>query len=145
MDEFYMNEALIEAKKAYDCGEVPIGAVIVDNNGIVSRAHNTKDSSKCAIFHAEVNAIIEATKQKKNWRLSDCVMYVTLLPCPMCASAISQSRIKMVVYGANNDNVDKGLIYSIFNAKNSNIVEITGGILENTCGKLLKDFFSEKR
>mgnify|MGYP004526830447 CR=1 FL=1 len=141
----FMKIALEEAQKAFKKGEIPVGAVIVKDGIIVSKAHNLKETKNNAIKHAEITAIEKACAKLHNWRLIDCDMYVTLLPCPMCASAISQSRIRKVVYGANNDNVDKELICAIFNAKNSNIVEISGGILENTCGKLLKDFFSEKR
>ena len=146
MDELYMQEALKEAKKAFNCGEVPIGAVIVENNEIIARSHNTKDIDNCAIFHAEINAIKEASSMKNNWRLNDCIMYVTLFPCPMCASAINQSRMSKIVYGATSDNVDYNLVDKILNDKNyGNPVEITGRILEEECGKILKEFFLKKR
>ena len=146
MDEFYMQEALKEAKKAFNCGEVPIGAIIVENNKIITRAHNTKDNNNCAIFHAEINAIKEASKMKNNWRLNDCIMYVTLFPCPLCASAINQSRMCKVIYGAMSDNANYELVDKILNDKNyGNPVEITGGILEEECSKILKEFFLKKR
>ena len=88
MNSVYMNIAIKEAKKAYKKGEVPVGAVIVKNNKIIAKAHNTKEKSKQAICHAEINAIKKATKKIKNWRLTNCDIYITLFPCPMCASAI---------------------------------------------------------
>ena len=146
MDEFYMNEALKEAEKAYISGEVPIGAIIVENGKIIARAHNTKDLDNCAIRHAEINAIEMASKYKNNWRLNNCVMYVTLYPCPMCASAINQSRMSKVIYGTKSDNADFELVEKILSDNlYGNKVIIDGEILENKCGKLLKKFFSEKR
>lgn len=146
MDELYMLEALKEAKKAFNCGEVPIGAVIVENDKIIARAHNTKDIANCAIYHAEINAIKKASEFKNNWRLNDCTIYVTLFPCPMCASAINQSRMGKIIYGANRENIDTELVDKILNDKNyGNPVEIVGGILENECSKILKEFFLKKR
>ena len=146
MNEFYMNEALKEAKKAYMNGEVPIGAIIVENDKIIARAHNTKDLDNCSIRHAEINAIEMASKYKNNWRLNNCVMYVTLYPCPMCASAINQSRMSKIIYGAKSDNADFELVKKILSDNlYGNKVEIEGKILENDCGNLLKKFFSEKR
>ena len=141
-----MLEALKEAEKAYLNGEVPIGAVIVENKKIIARAHNTKDIENCAIRHAEINAIEIASKYKKNWRLNDCIIYITLFPCPMCASAISQSRISKVVYGAKSDNVNLEIVDKIFYDNiYGNSVEIYGQILEEKCGNLLRKFFNEKR
>lgn len=146
MDKYYMKEALKEAKKAFNCGEVPIGAIIVENDKIIARSHNTKDTEKCAVFHAEINAIITASKNKKNWRLNDCIMYVTLFPCPMCASAISQSRMSKVIYGAMNDNTDYKLVNKILKDKTyGNSVEIIGGVSEKECSEILKNFFLKKR
>ena len=141
-----MLEALKEAKKAFDQGEVPIGAIIVENDRIIARAHNTKDSTQCAIRHAEMNAIEKASFLKKNWRLIDCTIYVTLLPCPMCASAINQARMKRVVYGTGTEQIDFKLVEKILNDRRyGNSVEICGKILENECSQLLKKFFVEKR
>ena len=146
MDKYYMNEALKEAKKAFNKGEVPIGAIIVEKDKIIARSHNTKDSGKCAIFHAEMNAILEASKLKNNWRLNDCTMYVTLFPCPMCASAINQSRMFRVVYGASSDGADYELVEKVLSDKNyGNSVQLTGGILETECSEILKKFFLKKR
>lgn len=146
MDEYYMKIALEEAKKAYDCGEVPVGAIIVENDMIIARAHNTKDLEKCAVFHAEINAILQAIKIKKNWRLNNCTMYITLFPCPMCASAINQSRINKIVYGATSDNVDYELVNKILSDKNyGKPVQLMGGVMKKECSKILKNFFLKKR
>ena len=99
----YMIEALKEAKKAFELGEVPIGAVIVKDNKIISRAFNKKESSNLATSHAEILAINKACKKLNNWRLLDCTLYVTVEPCLMCCGAIIQSRIKKVVYGTSNE------------------------------------------
>lgn len=141
-----MKIALKEAQKAYLKGEVPIGAVIVKNNQIVSKAHNTKDNKNCVINHAEINAIIKASKKLNNWRLIDCEIYVTMIPCPMCASAINQSRLSKVYYGTDNSVNNFDNLYKILNdTKYGNKVEIIGGILAQDCGKIVKKFFSEKR
>ena len=146
MDQYYMKQALKEAKKAFDCGEVPVGAVVVENNKIIARSHNTKDVENCAVFHAEINAICRASKVKNNWRLNDCIMYVTLLPCPMCASAINQSRFLRVVYGASRDDDDYNLVNKIFKNKKYGVdVELVGGIMEKECSEILKEFFLKKR
>lgn len=141
-----MKEALKEAKKAYDSGEVPVGAVVVENNKIIARSHNTKDIENCAFFHAEINVIYKATRIKKNWRLNNCIMYVTLFPCPMCASAINQSRFLKVVYGASRDDDDYDLVNKIIkNKKYGNDVELIGGIMEKECSEILRKFFLKKR
>ena len=106
MNEKYLEIAFNEAEKAYKLNEVPIGAVIVKNNKIISKAHNLKESNMCCIFHAEIIAIKEASKKLNNWRLNDCDIYVTLDPCPMCASAIKQSRIKNVYSANSNSDLD---------------------------------------
>ena len=92
----YMNIAFDEAKKAFKCDEVPIGAVLVKNDKIIAKSHNNKEKKSCCLCHAELNVIKKASKKFKNWRLDDCELYVTLDPCPMCASAIKQSRISTV-------------------------------------------------
>lgn len=97
--ENFMNEALKEAKKAYKKEEIPVGAVIVKNGKIISKAHNLKETKKRTTSHAEIIAINKANKKLKNWRLNDCEMYVTLEPCPMCAGAIILSRIKKIYIG----------------------------------------------
>lgn len=143
---FYMNEALKEANKAYDKGEVPIGAVIVKNDKIISRAYNLKETKNNACKHAELIAIEKASKKLKNWRLLDCTIYVTMFPCPMCASAINQSRISKIVYGTIPKYADQQVIKSILNDKSyGNPVEIVEKVLEKDCTQLLKKFFLKKR
>lgn len=145
-DEYYMELALKEAKKAYKMGEIPIGAVIVKNNEIISTGFNLKESKMNVIKHAEIIAIEKACAKLKNWRLLDCTMYVTMFPCPMCASAINQARISRIVYGTIPEYVDREVVNKIFCDKNYGLpVIITEKILENDCAKLLKDFFVEKR
>jgi len=143
----FMKEALKEAKKAYDIGEIPVGAVIVRDNKIISRAYNTKEFFKNAINHAEINALSEASKLLKNWRLSDCDIYVTLEPCVMCAGAILNSRIKNLYFGAydykygscvSNDNI-------FHTNKDICFTDVYGGIMEEECKKILSDFFKNIR
>ncbi len=139
----FMFEALKQANKAYKKREVPIGAIIVKNNKIISRAYNKKEKSKIATHHAEILAINKACKKLKNWRLIDCTLYVTVEPCLMCCGAIIQSRIKKVVYGIPNKNY--GGIESVSNSfKNTNII-VEKGIMESECLSILQKFFNEKR
>ena len=141
-----MIKALKEAKKAKKLGEIPVGAIIVNNNKIIARAHNTKEKYKCAVFHAEMNAIIKASKKIKNWRLNDCILYVTFEPCPMCMSAIKQARIKKVIFGASNTESISELNSKIVNNIDSNsTVKIIGNIYKNDCAKIIKDFFKNQR
>ncbi|MDR1905676.1 MAG: nucleoside deaminase, partial [Clostridiales bacterium] len=100
-NEFYMKKALSLAKKAYALGEVPVGAVIVKDGKIISSAYNTIEKNGSILCHAELNAIKKAEKKVGGWRLNDCDIYVTLEPCPMCAGAIVNSRIRKVFYGAS--------------------------------------------
>ena len=102
INEKFMKEALKEAKKAYDKLEIPVGAVIVRDNKIIARAHNLKELKQDTTKHAEILAIKKASKKLNNWRLTDCEIYVTLEPCPMCAGAIINSRIKKVYIGAKD-------------------------------------------
>ena len=117
----YMNVAYEQALIAYNMNEVPVGAIIVYHDQIVAKAYNQKDSSNCVTNHAEILAIEEASRFLKNWRLNECIMYVTLEPCPMCASAIQQARIDTLYYGAsaiNKDNLE--IVDKIFNSVNAN-------------------------
>ena len=141
-----MLEAIKEAKKSLKSGDVPVGAVIVENGKIISRGHNKKEKTHKATSHAEIEAINKACKKKNNWYLNECTMYVTIEPCMMCCGAIIQSRIKKVVYGSKNEKF--GYVESVsraFENKNNHNVKIETGILKNECSKLLKDFFKEKR
>ena len=138
-----MLEALKEANKAYKLGEVPIGAVIVKDNKIISHAYNKKESSNLATSHAEILAINKACKKLKNWRLVDCTLYVTVEPCLMCCGAIIQSRIKKVVYGTHNEYY--GAVESIAKTLKKYNVEVRSNILQNECSYILKEFFKKRR
>lgn len=146
MYEKYMIQAINEAKIAFLEGEIPVGAVLVHDSEIIATSHNTRMQDKSPIGHAEINLLTKAGKTIGDWRLCDCTLYVTLLPCPMCASAINQCRIKKVVCGTVPNNVDYSLIYSLLNNENyGKKVEIITGVLEDECSLLLKKFFAEKR
>lgn len=103
LDNYFMNLAFKEAKKAFKKNEIPVGCIIIKNNKIISRAYNKKEKNNKTIDHAEIIAITKANKKIKNWRLDNCIMYVTMEPCMMCCGAIEQSRIKEVIYGCKND------------------------------------------
>lgn len=146
-DEQFMQEAISEALKAKQIGEVPIGAVIVVNDQIVSRAHNLRESEQRSIAHAELLAIDEACKMTGSWRLEDAVLYVTLEPCPMCAGAIVLSRVKKVVFGAYDPKGGcAGTLMNLLDDERFNHQsEVIGGVLENECGELLSQFFRDLR
>ena len=143
INEKYMKEALKEAQKAYKKLEVPVGAIIVKDGKIVARAHNLKETKNDTTKHAEILAIEKASKKLSNWRLIDCEMYVTLEPCPMCAGAIVNSRIKKVNIGAMDEKTgacgSKLNLLQDFNFDTKVDMEI--GILENECRELLQKFF----
>ena len=145
-DIYFMNQALKEAYKAYYNDEVPIGAVIVKNNRIIARGYNQKVKTNSVIKHAEIVSIEKACKKLDNWRLNDCIIYITMFPCPMCASAINQSRISKIVYGTIPNSFNKNIVDNILNDKNYGLpVEIYGGVLEKGCADLIQKFFLEKR
>ena len=142
-----MNIAFDEAKKGFKQNEVPIGAILVKNGKIIAKSHNNKEKKSCCLCHAEINAIKKASKKMKNWRLDDCEMYVTLDPCPMCASAIKQSRIS-TVYSAcsNSDKINFDIISMIFKGDNTNPeVKFLTNLAENESKELLNEFFKLKR
>ena len=146
-DKFYMKQAYKEALKALKEDEVPIGAIIVKDGKIIARAHNQKEHSNLSIAHAEILAINKANKKLKSWHLDDCIMYVTLEPCVMCAGALIQSRIKKVVYGAKS--YQDGAIESalkLFETKGFNHYPETFFLngVEN-CAKIITDYFKSKR
>ena len=147
MKEKFMQEALKEAKKAYDKLEVPVGAVIVKDGKIIARAHNLKETKKDTTKHAEILAIQRASKKIGAWRLLDCEMYITLEPCSMCAGAIINSRIKKIYIGANDEKTGAaGSVFSLFeDYKFNHKVEVEKGILKEDCENILKDFFKELR
>lgn len=138
--EKYMKKAIAEAKKAFKKNEVPIGAVIVKNGKIISKAYNKKENSNLATSHAELLAINKACKKIKNWRLLDCTLYVTVEPCMMCFGAILESRISKVIYGTVNENYGW-----ISNNKSNFNIEIIGNVCEKECKNIMKLFFEKKR
>ena len=142
-DEYFMREAINEAKKAEELNEVPIGAVIVLDGRIISRGHNLRECEQNAIAHAELLAIDRACKELGTWRLENAVLYVTLEPCPMCSGAIILSRIKRVVYGAADPKGGcAGTLMNLLNdARFNHQCEVTAGILGVECGFMLSDFF----
>jgi len=142
----FMKVALKEAKKALRKKEVPIGAVIVRDNKIVAKAHNLREKSNLATGHAEIIAIQKANKKLKSWRLDSCSLYVTIEPCPMCAGAIIQSRIKEVVYGATD--IKSGShtsVINLFELPYNHQVKVERGILEEECSQIISDFFKTIR
>lgn len=138
----FMQIALDEAKLAAQEGDIPVGAVVVINNEIISQAHNQRETTHDATAHAEVLAIREACQKIKNWRLKDATMYVTLEPCPMCSGAIVNAHIKRLVFGAaNNVAGGAGSLFNItHNANLNHQVEVIGGVLDKECSMLLKNF-----
>ena len=147
MQAQFMKEALKEAQKAYNKLEIPVGAVIVKDGKIISRAHNIKEEKQDTTKHAEIIAIQKASKKLETWRLNDCEMYVTLEPCSMCAGAIIQSRIKKVYIGTMDEKTGAcGSVLNLFkDFKFNHTVELETGILQEDCEKLLKDFFKTLR
>ena len=142
-----MKKALLQAKKAYNKMEVPVGAVIVKDGKIIASAYNQKETKLDTTKHAEISAIQKASKKLNSWRLNDCEMYVTLEPCPMCAGAIIQSRIKKVYYGTPDEKT--GAVGSKLNLfkdfKFNHNVEFENSILEKECKEMLQNFFKELR
>ena len=146
-DEKYMKAALREAKKAYKLEEVPIGCVIVQNDKIIARGYNRRNTDKNTLAHAEMSAIKKASKKTGDWRLEDCTMYVTLEPCQMCAGAIVQSRLGKVVIGSMNPKAGcVGSVINLLQMKQFNHqVEMERGVLEEECSTMLSGFFQELR
>ena len=142
-----MKEALKEAKKAFLLDEVPIGAVIVKNDKIVTRGHNLRESKQDVLAHAEINAIRKLNKKLKTWRLPGYKIYITIEPCAMCAGAILWSRLDEIIYGAKDPKGGAlGSSFNLFNVPNINHhPQIRGGVLEEECASLMKQFFKTKR
>ena len=146
-EEFFMNEAIKQAKKALSIGEVAIGCVIVYRDKIIARGYNRRITDKNTLSHAELNAIRKASKALGDWRLDECEMYVTLEPCQMCSGAIVQARIKKVYIGSMNPKA--GCAGSVMNLLQvpafNHQTEIETGILEDKCSTILTSFFKELR
>ena len=146
-DTKYMKLALKEAEKALKKEEVPIGAVIVCKEKVVGRGHNLKEHTNDPTAHAEIIAIREAAANLNSWRLADCQLYVTIEPCPMCAGAMLQARIKRLVYGADDEKA--GVINSLYKLVEDNrfnhTITVKSGVLAEKSIKLMQDFFRKLR
>ena len=141
-----MSIALDEAKKAFDEGEVPVGAVIIKDGKLLAMAHNNREASNDATGHAETLAIRKACENIGSWRLEDCELYVTLEPCPMCMGAIINSRIKRVVYGAKDAKAGAcGSLVNLTSYPFNHKPIIDHDVMEDECAQILSDFFYNKR
>lgn len=145
--ERWMKEAIAEAKRAEDIGEVPIGAVIVRGDEIIGRGYNLRETTQDATAHAEIVAIREASQQIGAWRLLDCRLYVTLEPCPMCAGAIVQSRIPQVIYGTRDPKAGcAGTLMNLLQESRFNHqTEVIENVLQEECSTMLTQFFRKLR
>ena len=141
-DEYFMKKAFAEAVTAYEKGEVPVGAIIVSSGKIIARAHNLTETLNDVTAHAEMQAITAAANLLGGKYLNDCTLYVTVEPCVMCAGALGWSQIGRIVYGAGDEK--RGYRKFASNAIHPK-TEVTGGILENECAELMKEFFKQKR
>jgi tRNA(adenine34) deaminase len=146
-DHFFMGEALRQAARAGEAGEVPVGAVIARAGRVVARAYNQVELLKDATAHAEMLAVTQAEEAAGDWRLTDCTLYVTKEPCPMCAGAMVHARLARVVFGARDEK--GGAAGSALNLLQfptlNHRCEITGGVREAECRALLREFFAEQR
>jgi tRNA(adenine34) deaminase len=146
-DQRFMQMALAEAAAAAAEDEVPIGAVIVHEGQVLAAAHNQREQLRDPTAHAEMIAITQAATALNSWRLENCTLYVTLEPCPMCAGAIVQSRVKRVVYGADDPKAGavKTLYQLLEDSRLNHRAEVTAGVLAEECGRVLSEFFQRKR
>ncbi len=146
MDTRFMEEALVLARQAAEDGEVPVGAVVVRGDRIVGRGRNRRESSKNALSHAEIEAIDEACRTLGGWRLWGCTLYVTLEPCPMCAGAILNARLRRVVFGARDPKAGSLCsVQRLFDLPYNHKPQIEGGFMEEECAAALRDFFADMR
>lgn len=145
--EAFMREALKEARKAFEEGEVPVGAVVVHEGRVIARAHNQRETLHDPTAHAEMIAITQAAEALEAWRLTGCSVYVTLEPCPMCAGALVNARVDEVVFGPWDPKAGAcGSVMNVVQAPQLNHrVEVTQGVLEGECGGLLVEFFRSRR
>ena len=145
-DEELMRIALAQAKEAAALGEVPVGAVVAKDGQVVAAAHNTRETRKNATHHAELLAIDAACRALGGWRLWQCELFVTLEPCPMCAGAIINSRLKRVVYGAKDEKAGCcGSVTNLFSLPFNHVPKVESGLLEQECAALLAQFFERLR
>ena len=146
-DDYFMGEALRQAAKAYEADEVPVGAVIVREGRMIARAFNQVELLKDATAHAEMLALTQAEQAVGDWRLTDCTLYVTKEPCPMCAGAMVHTRLARVVFGAGDPKggAAGGALNLLQFPTLNHRCEITSGLRQEECRTLLKDFFSEQR
>ncbi len=146
-DDDYMRQALTLAATAAGLGEVPVGALVVYENQVISGAYNERESIPSALAHAELTAIARATAHLQRWRLTGCTLYVTLEPCVMCAGALVQARVDRVVYGARDPK--GGAVESLFSVLTDSRLNhrpnVTGGVLADECGAILTQFFKQRR
>ncbi len=145
--ETYMQQALAEAEQAFAENEVPVGAVIVHENRVIAAAHNQREQLRDPTAHAEMVAITQASDARQSWRLDDCTLYVTLEPCPMCAGAVVQARIPLVVYGATDPKA--GAVESLYqllgDPRLNHRAAVVPGVLGEACGQILSRFFQQQR
>jgi tRNA(adenine34) deaminase len=145
--DHFLRQALDEARRAFEAGEVPVGAVVVLDGKVIGRGHNRQEALRDPTAHAEVLAITAAANHLDDWRLEGCTLYVTKEPCPMCAGAIVNSRLQRLVFGAWDEQAGCcGSLYQLCrDPRLSHQVEVTGGVLEEECRALLQEFFRAKR
>jgi tRNA(adenine34) deaminase len=147
MHERFMEVAIEEAQQALREEEVPIGAAIVHEGRVIARAHNQREQLHDPTAHAEMIAITQAAESRQSWRLDDCTLYVTLEPCPMCAGAIVQARLPLVVYGAADPKA--GAVQSLYrlldDPRLNHRAQVVAGVLAERCGQMLSRFFQEQR
>ena len=140
-DIYYMQQALKEARYAFDEGEIPIGAVVVCNDSIIARAHNLTERLKDVTAHAEIMAITSAASYLRGKYLTECTLYVTLEPCVMCAGALSWPQIGRIIFGANDEKRGFSRIGGILHPK----TDVIGGVMSGECKELIQSFFAAKR
>ncbi len=147
MHETFMRYALNEAETAFDEEEVPVGAVIIRDEHVIASSHNQRETLRDPTAHAEMIAITQAAESVGAWRLEGCVLYVTLEPCPMCAGAIIQARIPLVVYGASDPKA--GAVHSLYqllsDTRLNHQVQAVSGVMAGPCGEILTRFFQAQR
>jgi tRNA(adenine34) deaminase len=146
-DEYFMREALQQAQKAYAADEVPVGAVVVREGKIIGRAHNQVELLKDATAHAEMLALTQAEAAVGDWRLTNCDLYVTKEPCPMCAGAVVHTRIRRVIFGCTDPVAGAaGSVINLLQMPGFNHrCDVASGVLQNECAAILQDFFRKRR